>query len=293
MLSRRLAKNGWTVWHVLSSAVMLTAAAAVTWRGWAQILELGLTRAVAGHIFLVPVVATWLFWVRRKRMLLCRPSGSLPGLLIAGLGAMAYVYGDRRGPETLFQLGAVLLPMGCVVAVLGRQLFLAYLPAFVVLLALVPPPIAWAEQVAQPLQVATAGLTTWLYGLLGSTAAVNGQHLRIGNTSVRIADVCAGVPMAMSLALLSYGFVFGTPLRMSVRLVIMLLSPLFAVVCSALALIGTFWVYRGSPVERADVWLHVGEWAMLLVAFLLMVGSIRLLTWASVPVRHYTLAYDQ
>lgn len=293
LLSRRLAKNGWTAWHLLSTAMMCVVAGVVTWRGWAQILELGLTRAVAGHIFLVPVVAAWLVWVRRKRIMFCKPSGAVVGLAVAGLGAMAYVYGDRRGPETLFHLGSVLLPLGCVTAVLGRQVLVAYLPAFLVMLAFVPPPIAWAEQVALPLQLSTARLTTWLYGLVGSDASVNGQNLRIGNTSVRLADVCGGVPMAMSLALVSYGFVLGVPLRMSVRLAVILLSPLFAIISSALALIGTFWIYQGSTVERADVWLHVGEWLMLLVAFMLLVGSIRLLTWASVPVRHYTLAYNQ
>lgn len=293
MISRRLAKNGWTVWHVVSSAIMLIAAVAVTWRGWLQIVELGLTRAVAGHVFLVPVVAIFLFWVRRKRMFLCRPSGSLWGLILAALGAMAYVYGDKRVYPSLFHLGSVLLPIGCVVAILGRQVLASYLPAFVVLLALVPPPIAWAEQLAQPLQAATGGLTTWLYGLFGSSASVEGQHLRIGSTSIRLTQVSGGLPMAMSLALVSYGFVFGTPLRMSVRLIVLLLSPLSAVVCSALALISTFWLFRDGPVERADVWLHVGEWAMLLVAFMLLIAAIRLLTWASVPVRHYALAYNQ
>ncbi|MEO1237257.1 MAG: exosortase/archaeosortase family protein [Planctomycetota bacterium] len=293
MNSRRLKKNGWTMWHAVSAAVMLISALAVTWRGWAQIIELGLSRAVAGHVFLVPVVATFLVWVRRRRMLLCRPSGSLPGLVMAGVGAMAFVYGDKRVHPWLFHGGAVLLPTGCVVAILGRQVFRAYLPAFVVLLALIPPPIAWAEKFAQPLQVATGRLTCWLYDLVGSTAQLNGQQLRIGDASVRLDDVAAGLPMALSLALVSYGFVFGTPLRMSVRLAILLISPLSAIVCSAVAVAGTFWLYEGLSQERADLWLRVGEWVMLLVAFMLLVAAVRMLTWASVPVRHYTLAYDQ
>jgi len=293
MISRRLAKNGWTVWHLVSAAVMVAAAMLVTWRSGAEIIELGLTRAVAGHVFLVPVVAVWLFWVRRRRMYLCRPTGSIPGLILAVLGAMAFVYGDKRVYPTLFHLGAVLLPVGCLLAIVGQQVLRSYLPAFIVLLGLVPPPIAWAERLAQPLQVATGHLVCWLYSLFGSNASLSGDHLRIGEASLRLTDVCGGLPMAMSLALVSYGFVFGTPLRMSVRLVVLLLSPLSAVLCSALALLATFWLYNDLPLELADVWLRVGEWTMLLVAFLLLVWTIRLLTWASFPVRHYTLAYDQ
>ncbi|MEM9418251.1 MAG: exosortase/archaeosortase family protein [Planctomycetota bacterium] len=293
MISRRLTKNGWTVWHVMSAIVIVIAAMAVTWRGWAKIIELGVTRPVAGHVFLVPVVAVWLAWVRRKRMLLCRPSGSFPGIVIAAVGAAAYVYGDKRVHDWMFHLGTVLLPAGCLAAILGRQVLKSYLPVFVVLLGLIPPPIAWAEQLAQPLQVATASLTCWMYSLVGSTASLNGNHIRIGDASMRLNDVCRGLPMAMSLFLVSYGFVFGVPLRMSVRLVVLLISPLSAIVCSALALLGTFWLYSGMSQEMAGAWVQVGEWIMLLVAFLLLVGAIRGLTWASVPVRHYTLSYDQ
>lgn len=293
MISRRLRKNGWTVWHLASAVVICAAAVSVTWRGWAEIIELGVTRSVAGHVFLVPVVAVWLTWVRRKRMLLCRPSVAFPGMVMAGVGAVAFVYGDKRVYPWLFHLGAVLLPTGCVAAVLGRQVLKSYLPVFVVLLGLIPPPIAWAEQLAQPLQIATGSLTCWLYGLFGSTASLNGQHLRIGDASMRLNDVCGGLPMAMSLFLISYGFVFGVPLRMSVRLAVLLVSPLSAVVCSALALLGTFWLFGGMSQEMASMWLRVGEWSMLLVAFMLLVAVIRALTWASVPVRHYTLSYDQ
>jgi hypothetical protein len=99
--------------------------------------------------------------------------------------------------------------------------------------------------------------------------------------------------MALSLFLVSYGFVFGTPLRMSVRLGVLLLSPLSAIVCSTVALIATFWLFNDLSVETADVLLRVGEWVMLMVAFLLLIATIRMLSWASVPVRHYSLAFDQ
>ncbi|MEM9881637.1 MAG: exosortase/archaeosortase family protein [Planctomycetota bacterium] len=293
MNARRLKKNGWTVWHLVSASVMLLAAGAVTWRGWAQIVELGLTRDVAGHVFLVPVIVAWLVWVRRKRMLYCRPSGAFPGLILACLGAAAYVYGDKRVHPSLFHLGTVLLPAGCVVAVAGREVLRSYLSAFVVLLALIPPPIAQAEAVAQPLQVATGALTTWLYSWMGSTASLDGGHLRIGSASLRLTEVCAGLPMTLSLLLLSYGFVFGTPLRMSARLAVLLLTPMAGIACSALAVVGTFWLYGGVSQERADVVLRLGEWAMLGVSFLLLIGAVRALTWASVPVRRYRLAYDQ
>ncbi|MEM8737034.1 MAG: archaeosortase/exosortase family protein [Planctomycetota bacterium] len=293
MISRRLKKNGWTIWHVMSALVMVLSAIAVTWRGWARIIDLGLTRAVAGHVFLVPVVVVFLVWVRRKRVLACRPSGSLMGLVLAGLGVAAFVYGGKRAHPSLFHLGAVLLPAGCLVSILGQQVFRAYLPAFIVLIALIPPPIGFAEQLAQPLQIATGRLTCWLYALLGSTAELSGSQLRIGRASVRLSDVAAGLPMAMSLSLISYGFVFGTPLRMSVRLAILLLSPLSAIVCSALALAATLWLYNGLSQEQAALWLRIGEWTMLLVAFLSLVAAMRVLIWASVPVRRYPLAYDQ
>ena len=155
-----------------------------------------------------------------------------------------------------------------------------------------PPPLGLAEDLARPLQVATGKLVVLVYNLLGSSASLQAGHLRIADASVRISDVSFGLPMAMSLLLIGYGFVFGYPLRPVVRLIVILISPLTAVICSAAAVLCTFWLYGDLTREIADVWLRISEWLMLLVAFLLLSLSVRLLNWASVPVRRYPLAYD-
>lgn len=293
MISRRLAKNGWNVWHGALAGGMVLAAMLVTWRGWYDIVTLGVTWSLAGHIFLVPVVATWLFWVRRKRFQFCTPTDPWWGLVLATIGAVCFIYGDQRVRPVVFHFGTVLLPIGCVVAILGHQVLRAYFSAFVALLAIIPPPIAWAEALAEPLQEATARLTCGVYAMLGSTASFENGYLQISGTAIRLADICDALPMAMSLALVTYGFVFGSPLRVSARAALMLTSPLAAVLFNAVALVATFWLWGYMPMESADLWHRVSEWVMLLVAFLSLIGLIRLLTWVSVPVRHYTLAYDR
>jgi len=97
----------------------------------------------------------------------------------------------------------------------------------------------------------------------------------------------------MDLFLVSWAFVFGSPLRWSVRMVILLLSPVSAILCGALGLIATLWLY-GSPAlaAYADLLYQLCVWATLLIAFMLLAAAIRALAWVSVPVRPYHLAYD-
>jgi len=106
--------------------------------------------------------------------------------------------------------------------------------------------------------------------------------------------------MVFALVLVSYAFAFGTPLRWYVRAIILGLSPISALICNVIRMIPTVWLYGLSDREWfgvagssvAEVFHDVAGWVMLVLAFLLLMGAIKMLRWAMVPVTPYTLAYD-
>ena len=112
-------------------AVLLVAAFALTWDAWADICRLARKDEESSHILLVPIVAGWLFWVRRWRLRHCRREGMWVGPLIAAVGAALYVFGDAMLAESLWHAGAVLLVVGSFLAVAGRDVLMNFLPAFV------------------------------------------------------------------------------------------------------------------------------------------------------------------
>ena len=307
-------RNGWSAWHFVGATVITCFAIAMTFPAWRNIYQAAVDPdGKARHIFLIPVVAAWLVWVRRRRIFHCRPHGHWAGLVMIVLGGLTFALAsqaianntaDQPPPDRwimLWHVGAVIITLGCAFTMLGLGVLRRYLPAAVVLLMLVPLPASVCNQIEFPVKVITLELTVEIYDLLGIDASLDYEtaeafqppHLILNETRSAGEDLYHGLPMVFDLLLVSWAFVFGSPLRPSVRLIILLLSPVSAILCGAAGLIATLWLY-GQPGwdVRADVFHQIAAWTMLIVAFLLLAGVIRLLNWASVPVRHYTLAYD-
>ncbi len=307
-------RNGWTVWHFIGAAVMMLFAVWMTFPAWREIYAAALDpEGKSRHILLVPAIAVWLIWVRRRRILYCNTHGHWYGLVLILVGGIAFtlsshaesqrLYGDPEvSPfiDMAWHAGAVLITIGCALTPLGVGVIRRYLPAIIVLMFLVPIPRLVCDEIELPVKAATIELTATIYDSIGMDVHVQPPDvarqppmLLIKGESLVRHDAYHGLPMVFDLFLVSWAFVFGSPLRPSVRVIILMLSPVSAIVCGAAGLIATYWVY-GNPLllAQADIVHEVGAWLMLIVAFLLLTAVIRALAWASVPVRAYTLAYD-
>jgi exosortase len=213
------------------------------------------------------------------------------GPLILVVGWALYSIGDLTLIQAFWHGGAVLVVIGCLLAVGGRQLLVRFLPAFLVLAFLVPVPGTVRQAIALPLQATTAKITQGALDLLGVETGRSGNVLVINGTRVAIVEACNGLRMVFALILVSVTFALGTPLRGYVRALVILASPLSAIFCNVLRLIPTVWMY-GNESHQAAEWFHdVSGWVMLPVAFLLLMGIIRVLRWALIPVHRFTLAY--
>ncbi|NBC11116.1 MAG: hypothetical protein GVY24_05185 [Planctomycetes bacterium] len=313
-LPHRMLRNGWSAWHFAGAAAMAAFAVWMTFPAWRDIyLTAADPASRARHILLVPIIAAWLVWVRRHRMLHCRPRGHWIGLLLIFIGGFVFSLATRAEAQAsltsveasplwrmAWHAGTVAITVGGALTLLGWSVAKRFAPAVLVLIFLVPIPRSICEHIDRPVQVATLELTASVYNTIGMDAQIDydlpttTQVPRLTVNGVESPrEAYHGLPMVFDLFLVSWAFVFGSPLRGSVRLIILLLSPVSAIVCGAVGLMATMWLY-GSPnlLGSADLLHQIGSWLMLLVAFLLLTAVIRALAWASVPVRHYTLASD-
>jgi exosortase/archaeosortase family protein len=119
-----------------------------------------------------------------------------------------------------------------------------------------------------------------------------GNTLSLNNVDVQIVEACNGLRMVFALLLVSFAFAFGTPLRGYVRATVLLGAPLSAIVCNVVRLVPTVWLYAYHPGPLAVRFHDLSAWVMLFVSLLSLIGVIRLLRWATVPVMRYPLAYD-
>lgn len=288
---RRFTGFGWSLWHVVGVVVMALAGILATLPAWSDIAFIASKDEEASHIYLVPVVAAWMVWARRARLRHCEPGGALIGPLIVGLGWWASVHGYNNAQQALWHAGAVAVLVGCILSVLGKDVLFRFFPAFAVLVFLIPVPSSLRQAIALPMQHATAVATQALLETCGIPIERSGNMLTINGHNVTVAEACNGMRMVFALVLVSYAFAFSMPLRNSVRVFVLIASPLAAIVCNVIRLIPTVWLYGYSSQSVATKFHDLSGWIMLPVAFFLLLGIIRLLRWALVPVARFNLAY--
>lgn len=285
-------RNGWDVWHLAGALAMLVLGVSVTRDAWADIIGIALHDEESSHIILVPFLFAWLIWSRRVRLRQCRPRGMRIGPLLVILGCAILLTGYHNAIQSFWHGGSLLLVIGCVVSVVGIQVVWRFLPAFFVLFFLVPIPGMLRQQIAIPMQVKTAEATSTFLQILGSQVTRTGSVLSVNGVDIGIVEACNGLRMVFALVLVSYAFAFAVPLRWYVRLIVVAASPILAILCNVIRIVPTVWLYGYSSDSVAAAFHEVSGWGMLMVAFGLLFGIIRVLQWARLPVTPYTLARD-
>ena len=286
------ARNSWTVWHLLACLGLVAAGVAVTFSAWADMARIAWQDEEASHLFLVPIVALWLIWVRRGRLRYCYPKPTLISPALIAIGWLVSWIGYNHAIQSFWHGGSVLVVIGCFLAVAGRDVLVRFLPAFAVLVFLVPIPGMARQQVSIPLQTATAGVTQFMFDFVGYEIERTGNVLSINGVDVAIAEACNGMRMVFALVLVSFAFALGSPLRNYARLLVLVASPVSAIACNVIRLLPTVWLYGNYPKSFANNFHDMSGWLMLPVAFLFLMAVIRLLRWAMIPMTQYTLAYD-
>lgn len=292
MIPRMFRKQGWKPWMVLGALAASLAAVGITWAAWGDIYAIAKRDEESSHIFLVPVVALWMIVVRQSRFMRCPPGGGIVGTAIVALGWILSSVGYRHGIQSFWHGGSVMIVAGAAITFLGKHVLFEFFPAFLVLVFLVPVPGRVRQEIALPLMEAGAWATQHVLEAMGADIERAGNVLRCNGQNVTVAEACNGMRMVFALALVTYAFAFGMPLRAYVRVIILALSPLVALLTNIPRLVLTVLAYGYGSHELGDRLHEVSAWVMPGVALVALLGIYRLFRWALLPVARFNLAYQ-
>jgi len=282
-------KYHWGARHIVALICLVTAAVFASWEQWKDIFTIAWNDEEASHILLVIPIAVWLVWIRRIRFRRCPPKASWVGFALAVFGWALSAWSYNNAFDAGLHGGAVLMLIGAVTAVVGTQVIANQVPGIAILLLLIPVPGAIRLAIAGPLQNATARATTLTLELFGFWVERSGNLVIIDGVPVAVAEACNGMRMVFALILVVYAFAFTMPLRNSVRILVLLLSPVTAILCNVIRLTPTVLLYGRAP-AIADQFHEIAGWLMLPIAFLLLVLGMKALRWALIPTYRFTLA---
>ncbi len=275
---------GWTPLRIVIGVGLALLAVWAGSKAWSDILFIAIRDEEASQVWLTLPIFGWLVWARRNRLRDAAPSYSLIGPAIIAVGYLISLYGFLYLKQALWHGGVVVCLIGAGATVVGPRVLLRLWPALLVLGFLVPVPAMIRQRIAIPMQTYTASASEFFFELLALPVMRSGNVLTYNGQDVAVAEACNGMRMVFALLLVTYAFVFATPLRPSVRVLILLLSPVAAIGCNVLRLIPTVYLYGHYPDTWGPTFHDFSGWVMLMLAFALLMGLVRLLQWAEVPV---------
>jgi len=283
-------RRAWRFRDGIALTGLCALAVVATWGVWRDIVQLVRTNEEQSHVLLAPVVAAWLFWVRRERARLTAPTWSLWGAPVIVAGWTLAWFGFGQGHLVFLHFGALLMVFGAALTVLGLDFVVKFAPAFGALVFLMPVPGMIRHRIALPLQEATAQVTHFIMELIGQPVTVAGNVLRINGHDVAVAEACNGMRMVSALGLVAFAFVFSTPMRNWVRLLILAISPVVALIVNVVRLGPTVLMYGYADLETAELFHDISGWAVLGLALAMLWAVLATLRWLEVPVAPFAAA---
>lgn len=255
-----------------------------------DLFAIGLRDEEQSHIFLAPAVALYLLWLRRSRLRYTKVQYSLLGPAVVGAGWLICWWGFTSGTQVAWHGGALLTLVGAVLTMTGSTPLHLFAPVFFVLLFMLPVPGEIRHRIAYPLQELATTVTHAMLELIGVSAVKSGNVIVINGEQVAVGEACNGMRMVFALTLVVYAFAFGTPLKFSTRVLLLVLSPVIAIVCNVIRLVPTSLIFGYGEMEMAERFHDLSGWVMLPVALLMLLGILRTVRWLEFPVTSFRLA---
>jgi exosortase A len=264
-----------SVWRRPLAALGLVwlALLALLWRDAYHLVSIWWNSSTFNHCLLVGPIIVWLVAQRIPELRRLSPVPWAPGIIGVAFGGLVWLVGEAGGLAVARHAGLVLMMQGAVVALLGKAVARGLLFPLFYALFLIPV----GEQLVPPLQTVTAHLATFLLGVAGIPAHLEGVFITTPSGYFEVAEACAGVKFL--IAMVAFGTLVANVCFRSWRRRIVFLAacaivPVFA---NGVRAWGTMLIAHHAGIEFAAGFDHVvyGGVFFALVIALMLAGAWR------------------
>ncbi len=230
------------------------------------------------HGFLVPVVAAWIAWGRRERILAMKLEPAWWGLGVMAWGtAQAYI--GTLGAELFLQRSSFLiLLVGALLTIGGTALVRELAFPLLLLPFMIPIPAVIYNSLTFPLQLFASRVAEWALDLMGYPVLRDGNILELASQKLSVAEACSGIRSLLSLTFLSLVYAYFFDNRVWMRWVLLIATIPIAIIANAGRVTITGMLSEINP-ELARGFFHELEGYVIFVIALAMLlglhGAIR------------------
>src|SRR5665213_1000400 len=218
------------------------------------------------HGFLIPIIAGWLLWTRRRAIeaSVDQPSWAGPALII--FAGLLHVIGKLSSLFVLSQIGFVLVLLGITLGFGGYRLLRVMFIPIVFLLFAIPLPYFVESVLSYRLQLISSQLGTSFIQLFGIPVYLEGNVIDLGVYKLQVVEACSGLRYLYPLMSLGFlaAYLFQAPLWQ--RALIFLSTIPITILMNSLriGLVGVL-VNSWGP-QDADGLLHMFEGWIIFIA---------------------------
>jgi exosortase len=267
------------IWAVAGLAAV---AAAYLWSFWPDLQDLWGVWQVSEEYssgLLVPFLAAYVAWCRRDEFRNLAVKPCLWGLVLLVLVQVLRLFGLYSFYNSVTRLSVVLTIVGLVWWLGGKDLLRRSWTLLAFLLLMLPWPNRVQQKIGIPLQGWSTTSAVFGLELTGYDVVQEGNIIRIGDTSVAVAEACNGLRMITAFVVIS-GLVALLVQRPAWQKLVILISSLpIALICNTLRLAATSVAYtmiKGD--QMRDLFHRFGGYAMMPLALAVVVGELWLLS---------------
>lgn len=231
------------------------------------------------HGFVVPLIAGYFAYERRKELAEVLAEPWWPGLLLVAAGLLQLVVGWLGSEFFTMRSSIVVTLCGMTLFLLGKRLFRLMLLPLAYLLFMVPLPYIIYDMIAFPLKLFVTRVSIASLKLMGVVVLREGNIIMLPFTTLEVADACSGIRSLISLLALSVAYAFFLKIGALRRGLLILSAIPIAISANALRVIGTGLLAQYWGAKAAEGFFHeFAGLAVFVVAIALMIGLGSLLS---------------
>jgi exosortase len=221
------------------------------------------------HGFLVIPVAIVLLAARRHHLPAWEMTGTSiwSGLALIVAAEAVRLAGSVWYSKSLEEWSLVGWVAGVLLLLAGWRIFWWGLPAVLFLLFMIPLPWRLESALSFPLQTVATHVSVWLFQFLGQPAIAQGHVVRIGETTLEVAQACSGLRMFMSIAAIGAAFVILFQRSLGHRVLLLAALAPIAILANSLRIVATGLLSRWVSSDAGHSFAHdFSGWVMIPVA---------------------------